>query len=70
MNAKVDTLYQKIDSLSITPSIFGTLFPDAYVSPITLYYEIYGTNGHIDRDCQMILVGGSTQENANFVNNN
>lgn len=70
MNAKVDALYQKIDSLSIAP--FTPTIPAhvASVSPTTLYCEICSVNRHIDRDCQMILTGVSIQENANFMNNN
>lgn len=62
--------YQKIDSLSITP--FTPTIPAhvASLAPAMLYCEICGANGHIDRDCQTILVGGSTQKNDNFVNNN
>lgn len=70
INTNMDALYQKIDSLSITPTTPITPTHVAYVSPATLYCEICGVNGHTDRDCKMILVGGSTQENVNFVNNN
>ncbi|KAI5428919.1 hypothetical protein KIW84_033781 [Lathyrus oleraceus] len=67
MNAKVNVLYQKIDSFSITPSTSVTPTLVASLSPATLYCEICGVNGHTGRVCQMILVGGSPQENANFV---
>ncbi|XP_050915853.1 uncharacterized protein LOC127130946 [Lathyrus oleraceus] len=70
MNAKVNVLYQKIDSFSITPSTSVTPTLVASLSPATLYCEICGVNGHTGRVCQMILVGGSPQENANFVNKN
>lgn len=70
INTKVDIIYQKIDSLSIALSTH--VIPDliAYVSPSTIYCEICIVNEHIDRDCQIILIGGSTQESENFVNNN
>lgn len=70
MNAKVNVLYQKIDSFNITPSTHVTPTLVASLSPATLYCEICGVNGHIGRVFQMILVGGSPQENANFVNKN
>lgn len=69
MNAKVDTLYQKIKNLRVTPFV-PTLV--AYVAPATLtviYCEVYGLNGHSAGDCQMILVRGSTNNNINYVNN-
>ena len=70
MNAKADTFYQKIDILSITPSIPVTPPPVSFVASATLYCDIWGVNKHTDRDCQMILTRGSTQENVNFANNN
>ena len=63
MNAKVDSLYQKIDTLSIIPSTPIIPTPISYVAPATLNFKICKVNGHTDRDCQMILTGGSTQEN-------
>lgn len=70
MNIKMNALYKKIDSLSITPLTPVTTAHVAYVAPAILYYEICGINRHTDRDYQMILVGGSTQEKASFMNNN
>lgn len=61
MNAKVDALYRKIDSLSITPSTRITPVPVAFVSPTTLYYEICRVNGYTGRDFQMILVEDPTK---------
>ena len=70
MNAKVDAFYQNMDSLSIAPSTPVTPALVAYVAPATLYCEICIVNGHTDKYYQLILIGGSNQENANFMNNN
>ena len=70
MSTKVDVLYQNINILRITPLTPPILALVGFVAPATLYCEICGVNGHTDRDCQMILKGGSNQENANFMNNN
>lgn len=70
MNSKVHDLYHKIDSLSITPPALVPPTHVASVAAATLYYEICEINGNTDKDFQVILVGGSIQENANFVNNN
>lgn len=69
MNAKLDTLYQNIENSSVTPFVST---PVAFVAPVTLmvlYCEVCGLNGNSLNDCHVILVGGSTQDNINYVRN-
>lgn len=60
MNAKVDDLYKKIDSLSITPPAPVPPTPVSFVTSAIIYCEMCRINGHTDKNCKMIVTRGST----------
>lgn len=63
---KADALYKNIYELSI---VRATPTSVVFVAPVKLVCEICRVNEHVGNDCQMILTGGSAQENINYLNN-
>lgn len=70
MNANVDALYHKMEILRTTPHApTPHTHVDCFATSV-LYCEVCEINWHITSDCQMILTGGSIQDNINHVNDN
>lgn len=69
MNAKVDALYQKLESFPIASSAstsVDVVNPTPHAGPLC---EVCRVNGHSIGDCHMILVGGTNRDIVNYVNN-
>lgn len=55
VNTKVDALIQKIENLTITLA--------TPIAIVTLFCEIYGVQGHVTSDCQLLYESSHDQEN-------
>lgn len=69
MNAMLGALSQKCKNMTVAPSTHALVASVAPTTPMVLYCEVCGLNGHSVRDCHMILVGGSNHDIVNYVNN-